>query len=226
VGNTFSSGQLSAAGGPNPRVRGFLPQGTYTFWVSRTQPGTLSQLPKVYTYSVVASATIDGPLTYWGWGNIDESSWTNLQLPGGGEWREGSPGEWGTPTSTYGTGDFQATLTWVNTAESSTDLDLHLYRTVSGAQDMHVYYSSKTAADGSFQLDRDWLTETGNAIENIYSLTTPLPKGQYTLKVHHYSGSYPKPWNVRVIRNYSVRNYGNTMTQDDQEVTITQFTIN
>jgi len=224
-GRTFSSGQLGPAGGPNPNVYGHLPQGNYTFWVSRTQPGTISQLPKTYTYSISASATIDNPLEYWGWGNIKENTWTTLQLPGGGEWKEGSPSEWGTPTATYGTGDFQATLTWVNNNQSGTDLDLHLYRTVGGVQDMHVYWSSEIASDSSFQLDRDWMEEEGNAVENIYSIKTPLPKGSYTLKVVHFSGDIPKSWNVRVIRNYSSKNYGNTMTSEDQEVTVSQFTI-
>ncbi len=225
TGYTFSSGDLGPLGPPNPCVTGFLPQGTYTFLISKTKPGTLSELPKIYTYTRAATVVVNKPLEFWGWGRIKDHSWTILELPSGGDWKEGRPDQWGASTITYGTGAFQATLTWVNSSASVTDLDLHLTRIVGNNEDMHVYWSDQIAQDSSFELDRDWTSEYGNAVENIYSLKDPLPKGKYTLKVVHFDGDYPKNFNVRVIRSNSVKNYRKTITKEGQEIEIMNFTI-
>jgi len=220
IGSSGSTGQSSPGGGPATKTHIWLPQGSYEIWITRTQPGTLSTLPRIYTYTIPATGTISSPLHYWGMGNVD--GWTPLSLPGGGEWREGSPQNWPAPTVTYGTGDFQATLTWVNRSDRHTDVDLHLY----GPNNMHVYYGHKTSADSSFQLDRDWLHELGNAVENIYSLKPPSqwPKGEYTIKVNLFSG-VDMPFNVRVKRGASVHTYSGTVTQSNSWITLEQFTI-
>lgn len=221
VGASASSGSDPTGSFPNTWVKFHLPQGTYSIWVSKTKPGTLSEIPKIYTYSIPATGSIAYPLEYWGWGSITEASWTTLTLPGGGEWKEGRPSEWGSATSTYGTGDFQATLTWTNTDQSSADLDMYLY----GPNSMIVYYGNKTSSDTCYQLDRDWRYTTGNAVENIYSLKSVLPKGQYKLTVDHYGGSVPKSFNVRVIRSHSVKSYYQTISTANQEITIYEFTL-
>jgi len=204
-------------GGPRQPTHAILPQGAYQIWISRTQPGTLSQLPKTWTYTIPATGSIDRPLENWGLSG--PNGWTTLESPGGGEWREGRPDEWPQPTSPMGTGEFQATLSWVNSSGSSADLDLHVY----GPNNMHVYFGSKLSVDGSVRLDRDWTYPSGNATENIFSLKQ-LPKGGYTVKVEHFSGE-AKAYQVRIIRFGSVKTWSGSI-RDDEEHTITNFTVN
>ena len=223
VGNSGSSGS-SPTGGPVQPTRIHLAQATYEIWISRTIPGTLSTLPKLFTYTIPATGTISQPVTYTGPLSTG-SGWTSLGLPGGGSWLEGSPSSWPAPTSTYGTGEFQATLTWINTSSKSSDVDLHLY----GPNNIHVYYDSKNAADGTLQLDRDWRSTSGNAVENIYSLKT-MTKGSYTIKVNLYSG-VTTSYSVRIIRGGTVKTYTGTVSTlnsgDDSAkmITIDSFTL-
>jgi hypothetical protein len=223
VGNSGSSGS-SPTGGPVQPTHIHLAQATYEIWVSRTIPGTLSTLPKLYTYTIPATGTISQPVIYTGPLSTG-SGWTSLGLPGGGSWLEGSPSSWPTPTSSYGTGEFQATLTWVNTSSKSSDVDLHLY----GPNNMHVYYDSKNAADGTLQLDRDWQSASGNAVENIYSLKQ-MTKGSYTIKVNLYAGATTS-YSVRIIRGGTVKTYTGTVSTlnsaDDSAnmITIDSFTL-
>jgi hypothetical protein len=227
VGSTGSSG-TNPGGGPRQPTHFILAQATYSIWISRTQPGTLSTLPKTYTYTVPATGTIAGPVT-WSGPLSDGDGWTTLQAPGGGQWVEGSPSNWPTPTATYGTGEFQATLTWSNTSTRSSDVDLHLF----GPNNMHVYYpsGSKTSPDGSLQLDRDWRYTVGNAVENIYSLST-MPAGSYSIKVNLYGGP-SMTYSVRIIRQGAqVKTFTGTVStvnSDDDPakmVTVDEFTHN
>jgi hypothetical protein len=210
VGSTGSTGS-HPTGGPRPPTRIHLVQATYQVWISRTTPGTLATLPKIETYTVPASGTISQPVTYSG-PLSSGSGWTTLSMPGGGTWVQGTPQGWAVPTVTYGTGDFQATLTWVNTSTNSSDVDLHLF----GPNNMHVYWSSPKSTDGSVELDRDWQRTVGNAVENIYSLKT-MPTGTYNLKVNLYTGN-PANYRVRVINKGSVKSYiGNLSTANSSE---------
>lgn len=223
VGASGSSGS-GPTGGPLSPTRVHLSQATYEIWISRTQPGTLSQLPKLYTYTIPATGTISQPVTYSGVLSTGQG-WTPLYLPGGGTWREGSPDNWPAPTSTYGTGQFQATLNWVNNSSKRSDIDLHLF----GPNNMHVYYGSSKSSDGSLELDRDWMEELGNAVENIYSLSS-LPKGDYIIRVNLYSGN-PNSYSVRIIRGGSVKTYTgslsttNSADNTDKMITIDSFKI-
>ena len=94
---------------------------------------------------------------------------------------------------------------------------------------MHVYWSAKNASDGTLQLDRDWRSTTGNAVENIYSLKT-MTKGTYTVKVNLYSGSTTS-YSVRIIRGGTVKTFTGTVstvngTEDSSKMlTIDSFTI-
>jgi len=222
VGSSGSTGS-QPTGGPRPPTHIHLPQATYTIWVARTTPGTLSTLPKVEFYSQPVTGTIAQPVTYSGPLSTGQG-WTSLGFPSGGSWSETRPANWGTPTVTYGTGDFQATLTWVNNSDKATDIDLHLY----GPNNMHVYYSGLTSSDGSLQLDRDWQRAYGNAIENIYSLST-MPSGQYTVKVNLYVG-VPNNFSVRIVRFGTVRTFtgsvstANSGNNPDNMVTVDTFT--
>lgn len=146
----------------------------------------------VYTF-------VSNPLTVTGSKLENFTGWTNVTADfTSSDWQNGRPGEWGTVTTTYGTGKFQATLTWVNTGSNSTDYDLHLY----GPDNLHVYFGSKR--QGCFELDRDWLHAAGNATENLYSIDDNFPAGNYTVKVHHYGGVTGKPYNCRIIVNNTV----------------------
>lgn len=219
IGRTGGNGS-SPTGTPLQPTRIMLPQATYQIWITRTRPGTLSTLPEIYTYSVPASGTINGPVTYTSVFSNGEG-WTTLSLPGGGSWVEGRPTGWALPTSTYGTGEVQITLTWVNNQSRQTDVDLHLF----GPNGVHVYYSNEQ--DGGFELDRDWLEDLGNATENIYSISS-VPAGEYTVRVNLYSGDQTN-FNVRVIQGNNVRNYSGQVTTSNsgndpaQMVTIETF---
>jgi len=213
VGRTGSCG-TDGFGHPNPTTRILIPQASYQIWVTYTS-GTDY---KFYTYSLPLSGTIDGQVTYPGIppGGV---GWTPLgSLPSGGEWVEGLPTSWPTPTVTYGTGAFQATLTWANNEQHATDLDLHLY----GPNEMHVYFAIPQASDGSFSLDRDWLTGYGNATENIYSTGT-IPSGNYRVTVKHFSGD-PANYSVRILSKGAVKSFSGSIT-DDEEKEIMTFTM-
>ncbi|MBZ0178097.1 MAG: hypothetical protein K8F36_02310 [Melioribacteraceae bacterium] len=216
IGHTGSSGSYPA-GGPRQPTHIILVQATYQIWITRTTPGTMSTLPRIETYTVPASGTISRQVTWTGpLSNGD--GWTSLQLPGGGEWVEGRPNGWPVPTVTYGTGDFQATLTWVNNSSHTTDVDLHLY----GPNGMHVYYGAKTSADGSLQLDRDWRSAQGTATENIYSLGA-MPTGAYEIKVVLFSGDATS-FNCRVINAGTVNTVNGSLNSNTTSITVAQFT--
>jgi len=200
-----------------------LAQAQYEIWVSRT---TGKSPYKIYTYSVPATGKVEGHVTF-GTAQPFGSGWTPLSMPSGGQWVEGAPsggptqGGWPANTITWGTGAFQATLSWTNNASHATDLDLILY----GPNNMKVYFGNKKSADGSVELDRDWLTEWGNATENIYSIAT-MPKGDYAVKVHRYSGDGAN-FRVRIIRSGTVKSYSKSVAGDfDEEMIIETFTIN
>lgn len=187
-------------GGPLPYTRLYgLPPGDYTVVVSKTLRGTLFSLPGPrLTYSNPALVRVNA-FTYvggWDWNNW--STWSPLSLSGG-EWREGDPSTWPQPTKPYGTGEFQATLSWINNSQSSTDLDLHLF----GPNNIHVYWIGDRSEDGSIELDRDWQSSYGSAIENIYSLSK-MPSGEYFVYVNLFSGDKPKSFEVRIIRQGSL----------------------
>lgn len=199
-----------------------LNQATYTFWVSRVKKefDAIKQ-----TYSFAASGTLEHPLlfnqsgsTTSGWNN--SADWTILNLPTGGTWVDGSPDNWPTPTKTFGNGEFQATLTWVNNSSHVSDVDLHLY----GPNSMHVFYDDDTSVDGLFKLDRDWISDLGNATENIYS-TGSMPSGEYTVKIVLYEGD-PVDVNVRVKRPGATnpRTIPKRLSTVDEEITIVTFT--
>lgn len=222
VGSSGSTGSYPA-GGPKPPTHIHLPQATYQIWVTRTTPGTLSTLPKVEYYTQPVSGTINQPVTYSGPLSTGQG-WTSLGFPSGGSWVEGRPANWLQPTVTYGTGEFQATLTWVNATGADTDIDLHMY----GPNNVHVYYNYKTSADGSLQLDRDWQREYGSAVENIYSIST-MPAGTYSVYVNLYVGD-THDYSVRIIRAGSVHTYtgsvstANSGNDQTKMVLITTFT--
>ena len=224
VGASGSTGSY-AGGGPLPTTHIHLAQATYQMWITRTKPGSLSTLPVIETYTAAASGTINQPVTYTS-ALSSGTGWTTLSMPGGGTWVEGSPANWPAPTITYGTGEFQATLTWINSSSKYSDVDLHLF----GPGTTHVFYGAKTTTDGKLQLDRDWRYTTGTGVENIYSLAK-VPAGEYKIKVNLWGGSTDMPFSVRIIQSGSVKTYTGTVTTlnsaDDETkmITIATFTI-
>ncbi len=221
VGQVAGSTGSEPTGGPRPPTHARLPQGTYEIWITKTKPGTVFELPKQWTYTIPATGTIAGPLSYWGMGN--ETGWTALSSPGGGEWKEGIPSNWPQPTKPMGTGEFQATLTWVNTPSRIADMDIHLYGPLVGTDSLHVYWSEKLSPDGSLQLDRDWQDEEGNAVENIFSLKQ-IPKGTYIVKVRNFAGA-TMSFNLRIIRFGSVKTYSSSL-QEYKETAYETFVVN
>lgn len=216
-------------GGPLPytRLHG-LPPGNYTVVVSRSLRGTLFQPPGprlTYTNPTFIRVNAFTNTSSWDWNNW--STWSNLTLSGG-EWREGNPATWPQPTKPYGTGEFQATLNWVNTSQSATDLDLHLF----GPNNMQVNWSKDQSSDGSIKLDRDWQSEKGSAVENIFSVAK-MPAGDYSVYVNLFLGDKPKPFEVRIIRQGSVvktiratATQGNSGEEKSKMILIQTFKIN
>lgn len=217
--------------GESPEPTGWLlPQGSYTFCYSALEsPLTLTNLKK-YVNPNPQTVTIDRPYAcditrtcYTEVRPVNQPGWTEARddrpcgMGGGGALPPGDPARLGL------TGDFQATLTWHNSSESATDIDLHLY----GPNNIHIWYSGKLSADGSLRLDRDWQTEAGDAVENIYQTkdgsgkSIPMPPGSYTLRVHHYSGAAGKPYQVRLLRNGSVSNFSGSLSAGEDRELIT-----
>ena len=171
-----------------------IPLGSYYVTVSRELRGNLqTSASDVERYTETIYVDVNGRLVP-GDGKYDTyTGWTELELSRY-NWTDGRPDNaWGEATATYGTGTFQATLTWVNVSSSVTDYDLHLF----GPNGLHVYYRQKN--DGAFELDRDWTSPLGNAIENIYTVSDEITPGEYQVRVHHYSGALGKRYNCRVI---------------------------
>lgn len=170
-----------------------LPIGNYRVAIARERKNsTLDQSTETQYLSYQPTVNVRTKLISGNGGYNTYSGWTDITL-GSSVWDNGRPADWGNLTVTYGTGKLQATLTWINSVNSEgTDYDLHLF-----GPSTHVYFSQKNS--GGFELDRDWLTESGNAIENIYSITDEIEHGNYTIKVHHYSGLLNKRYNCRVI---------------------------
>ena len=217
IGSTFSGPVF--LGCPEGQTKAIVPQGTITFWVSKTVcQGSDHQ---VYTYTLPASVTVAEPLNFNGWSTYNAEIYVPFTLPPGGSWVLGRPssgsGSWPPATVPFGSGTLQATLTWYNSQDAVTDLDLHLY----GPDNLHIFWSSRTSPN--FELDRDWISGLGNAIENIYSTTTAIPAGSYEVKVHNYSG-VSKNFNVRVILNGSSANFSGTAAQG-QEISVRSFTV-
>lgn len=225
----FSGGFIGATftgpiflGCPNGKTKAIVPQGTIEFWVSYMVCQGADQ--RIYTYSLPATVTVSDPLNFVGWSTYDAVTYVPFVLPTGGTWVLGRPGgsggtgAWPPATIPYGSGTFQATLTWINTSAVNADMDLHLY----GPNNLHIFYSNRTSPD--FSLDRDWQRTLGNATENIYSLNSTMPSGAYTVKVVHYSGN-PMTWNARVVLNGSSSNYPGSTTAAGQEVTVKTFNI-
>ncbi len=217
---SLSSGQTRTiaftANGKDLYMAG-IPKGTYTAVVSREAREASQQAATgTQTYNEVIEVNVTNTLVAGSGGYDTYRGWTEISLSSDG-WNSGRPTIWGDETVTYGTGKFQATLTWVNEAGNGTDYDLHL-TTPSG----EVYYGHMR--EGSFELDRDWLTGAGNAIENIYSINDVFAAGTYKVRVHHYSGATGKRFNCRILVNGVVVK-SVTGVQDTGYADIYTFTI-
>jgi len=193
-----------------------LPQGRHQLCVTALEGPIHLRAPRKTTYSLPAVVNMTESAYYdypWGWRNV-----ASVELPPGGVWREASeqPCPQPSPTIPVGTGDFQATLTWVNTEEQATDLDLHLF----GPGGLHVFYND--TQEGNLELDRDAREfDRGTMIENIYN-TGPMAAGEYRVEVRRYTGSHTV-YQLRVIRPGSVNTYA-LSTPPDQR-TVETFTV-
>ncbi len=220
VGNVAITPSNVTGSYPNHPLKWILPQGQYEFWVSALVPD--GNTKKWNTYSVPIPVKVDRQVWWDSWSspgngyyNI-EDNWV-----GGGTWLPQRPEGMPEPTKSVGTGDFQATLSWFNSSASNTDLDLHLF----GPNNLHVYWELDKSTDGTIELDQDWIDDNGNAIENIYTVKSDFPKGNYRVEVNHYYGAIPKNFNVRIIRNGTVTTFSGKMTSIDQTIVISNFTL-
>ena len=173
-----------------------IARGTYSVTITRERRSAVSSDAATIESAYLQNVSVTQLLTKGNGGYNTYTGWTELSL-NNVSWSSGRPGIWGEATKTYGTGKFQATLTWVNTSSSRTDYDLHLTTPLG-----EVYYGAKQI--GAFELDRDWTTPAGNAIENIYSIRDNFASGTYKVRVHHYSGVVGKSYNCRIIVNGTV----------------------
>lgn len=218
-GQTDGLKRIAFAANGEDIYMGNIPLGEYSVIISREQRNSLDNASLKSEYNTESIlVNVINVLTA---GNGDYSTytgWTEIEL--GNRWTTGRTDAWGDVTATYGTGKFQATLTWVNSGNNATDYDLHLF----GPSNMHVYFSDKTSE--SFELDRDWLTGSGNAVENIYSINDTFTPGTYTVKVHHYSGVFGKRYNCRVIVDgVVVKSVSGSITTDNAFDEIYSFNI-
>lgn len=204
-----------------------IQQGSWDFCVTKSEyslPGASIPLPGRWTYQNLLSVDItqashNSCQTFECWSNV-----VNVPMPNSGweapDIRTQCPGN-ANPSIPVGTGNFQATLTWVNNSNATADLDLHLY----APNGEHVYYANDISSDGKLQLDRDWQDEQGNAVENIFTVgNNNLTNGSYRLTVVHYSGSKPISFTVRVVRNGTSSTFSRTFqTSGSDEIEILNF---
>lgn len=198
-----------------------IPLGQYDITVSRERRGSFDSAVETTEYKETwEHCDLYEPLVP-GSGKYDTyTGWFELEL-GYDAWYTGRPnGAWGNATATYGTGTFQATLTWVNTNGSITDYDLHLY----GPNNLHIYFGHKN--EGAYELDRDWISALGNAVENIYTVNDNITPGEYNVRVHHFSGVLGKRYNCRVIMDgVLVKSVTGAITVDNKSDDIYTFTV-
>ncbi len=215
IGRTFISPNIPGSVFPSDYCRGIVPLGTYEFWVSTRSFNSND----IQTYSLPVSVTVTNSLNWpLGWIYTAADGWTifGCTLPQGGTWVPGRPTNWPPATVPFGSGTVQATLTWTNGSGTEADMDLHLY----GPNNLHISWQNTTSAN--FALDRDWQSQDGAAIENIFSTTTTVPAGTYRVNVDHFSGA-AKSFNCRVIVNGNVTNYSGNLQAGS--VDVRTFTI-
>jgi hypothetical protein len=226
----------NSTGSPADSTVFSLMQGTWEFCVTASEytiPGSSLPIPGKWTYQKLVKVTINAASrnmtqslnSYDGWTNIGSIDSSNGNIfDGSVPWKEPSESTAcptnPNPTIPVGSGDFQATLTWSNTASSSSDVDLHLY----GPDSLHIYYQYKT--QNNLTLDRDWRYDLGNAVENIYN-TGSMPKGSYKLAVQLFGGASPTSYRVRVIQGGNVKTYEKSISVSGTagEQTIMEFTV-
>lgn len=202
-----------------------IPFGQYTLYVSREQKNdALGQSASVQYSNQSVNVSVEKKLIQWEGGFDAYENWTEPELnyEKFNDWQDGRLEKWGEVTKTYGTGKFQATLTWVNATSSTyTDYDLHLTL----PDRTEVYFDHKKS--GAFELDRDWISDIGNAVENIYSISDDFAAGTYTVRVHHYDGALNKRYNCRVIVDgVVVKSVTGSIGANGQFDKIYTFTVN
>ena len=219
-GNTNNIKRISFSANGQDLYMTNVEKGTYRVTVTRERRDALSAASGVIEYLNVGEKNVYNSLVVGSGDFSTYTGWTEVEISNYG-WTSGRPdGVWGSATTTYGTGKFQATLTWVNSNGSTVDYDLHLY-----GPDFHVYFADERSEN--FELDRDWLEELGNAVENIYSISDNFTSGTYTVKVHHYDGALGKRYNCRVIVDgVMVKSVSGAINTNDQFDDIYTFTIN
>lgn len=187
--------RISFASKGNDLYMANVPKGTYSVTISREKRASWEAEPESMDYYTTSNVTVSQSLSSADGGYENYNGWTDINLDNV-KWNDGRTEDWGLVTKSYGTGDLQVTLTWVNTSlQKYTDYDLHLY----GPDGIHVYYNQKES--GNLALDRDWEKNAGYAVENIYSINNNFVPGEYTVRVYCSKGQKRTRYNCRVIRD-------------------------
>ncbi|MBQ9186750.1 MAG: hypothetical protein IJ144_02860 [Prevotella sp.] len=171
-----------------------VPMGTYSVTVTREQRSDLTSAATATQTAVVGNVEVKTRLVKGSGGYSTYTGWTEIVLSNL-NWTDSRNQTWGEATVTYGTGKFQATLTWYNASGNTVDYDLHLENSNGG----HVYWSNMTW--GAFKLDRDCIDQLGNVVENIFSVSDDFARGTYRIYVRHFGGATGIRYNCRIIVN-------------------------
>ncbi len=217
--NSYETKRIGFAPNGQDLYMAGVPLGQYGVVVSRIMRSDVTSAPDRMEFGDL-SVNVITHLVPGNGGLQSFTGWTEIALDKI-YWNDGRYSGWGDPTVTYGTGTFQATLTWVNpTSGNYTDYDLHLF----GPDNLHVYFENEN--QGAFELDRDWISEPGNAIENIYSVSDNITPGLYNVKVNLYSGVENRRYNCRVILNgVVVKSVSGSISREDTMDDICSFEI-
>jgi hypothetical protein len=193
-------------------IKFFGPQGRYTWNLRISHKYFQNELPECQDYSIPWIINIDKPV------NCGITGCTDFTTPPGLQ----SNGSWTfvdclsnrpAPTDPVCTGEFQVTLTWHNGTSGDTDLDLHLV----GPNGLEVSWENETG-EGDIMLDRDIISTPGYVQENICApFLNNMPRGEYRIEVHHFSG-LEKDFQVRVVRGNYSNSYSGTLANENIKV--------
>lgn len=219
-GNANDQRRISFAAKGDDLYMSNVPKGTYAVTISRERRQSWEYPSEQMDYCTTHNVTVANSLVAEGDDFADYVGWTDIDFTNG-KWSVGRTMDWSLMTTSYGTGKFQVTLSWVNASSNAyTDYDLHLY----GPDGIHIYYDQKTA--GNLALDRDCVKEPGYAIENLFSVNDNFAPGEYIIKVQHYGGLTGKRFNCRIILGGQVvKSISGEITEDLGVQEIYRFTL-
>lgn len=209
VGTSLSnSGHIP---GVTSDANAIVPQGTWTFQVTRTEPISQFGVSNADGWITLDPITVNMPGEHGPHVHLNPSGWTEVKMEP--RW---APCE-GVEDVVFGTGDVQITATWPDPV----DIDLHVFE----PNGERIYFGNDTSETGG-RLDRDTICEstTQGRPENIYWATS-APRGRYEVRVHLYSLCSTTltnvPYAVRtIVDGRSKTYYGSLIDQQEKIVAV------